>query len=136
MTFEEKLIDMFKTVDVVLSQAEEVYKQNEEMREKVAHAIPLVVDALVAGGFIDESEKVAAADALSDHSKALHLLARTAQHSISRLGSRGNADESTNGLKKKAFATRRSQSREDKPFMRESDKVFLRSLGLEHLIQE
>lgn len=78
----EKVIELTGYADAALTKAAEQFAATEQQQEKVAAAIPQVVDALVSGERIEDTkeQRTKAAEILKDPVQALELLCTVAVH--------------------------------------------------------
>lgn len=74
----KKIVDYIGTTAAGLEKAAQMYRHWEEKQARVRELIPAVVNALVEGEHVDESEREKAAEMLHDHATTLELLATVA----------------------------------------------------------
>jgi hypothetical protein len=111
-TFEEKVIDAFQLAGAALVKYEKMAEEKKAEDEKVAAAIPTVVEALLRFNRIDATDKEACARALANPVEVLNLMKKLAAHrnatEIASLGEQvdgqGNA---ANGQSKEASVEKR-----------------------------
>lgn len=123
--FLSKWLETVEKVGVYLERTQQMYQEKRAEEERIADEIPRVVDALIKNGRIRPDERDEAAVLLQDHLTTLKILERTASHRTNEEVSFGHA--------KRAYVENNSY-RKISNQMKESDKAYLRALGLEHLI--
>jgi hypothetical protein len=118
-------INNLEKISYALKAAEDFAAAKAQEEREVEKMIPDVVEALVLHSRIEPHEKAAAAELLKDHRTTLEILARTAAHysPTNKLGSNYGTEKRASTL---GYGPREET---------EADKVFLRHLGLEHLVE-
>lgn len=142
MSLEEKIVQAFISTRNALVKLAQDLQEKEAVERKVKQLIPMVVEKLVENQRIGEQEKVAAARALQDPVKTLEILARTAEHRVpepvERLGYPATTKTAGYMSKRASLDMTRfnGSSFTDRPDAgpRYSDVVFLKGLGLDHML--
>lgn len=117
--FIKKAHNLASAVPALLEKLEQTKQASDEpvVSEELQHQAEMAADTLISQGLVPESEKVAAVSQLLDHSTALSLLNKTAQHTApaQKLG------------EAVADTTEKSAGHDDG--MRDSDRALLSALG-------
>jgi hypothetical protein len=121
-TLQQKVIEQVAWSSAALDKAERALREKSANDQQRSELIPGVVDALVRNGRIEEHEKEAASNLLTDPTKTLEILEKVAEHrSAQEIGQLGTPT----GTEKVAYDSLNS------PFTgvptsqeKESDRVF------------
>lgn len=123
----EKVLNYITCTQMALKKANEARKAQTKVAADVNVKIAAAVEALVKNERITEAQTKQAAELLSDHAKALELVAKVAAHrNAEEIGQLGTPVASKDSQVKEAgFYDGKSFE------MRESDRVLFKGLGLD-----